>query len=60
MSVILQSVELMGNANKISKEVLGKLQAEIGDRKTSRSENYWEYQRTCPATYQALKVIWSS
>ena len=47
----------MGNANKISKEALAKLQAQIGDRKTSRSENYWEYQRICPETYQALKVI---
>ena len=35
---------------------LKKLQAQIGDRKTSRSENYWEYQRKCPEIYEILKI----
>ena len=51
-----KSVDLLGNNNKVTSETIGKLQAEIGDRKTSRSENYWEYQRKCPQTYDAIKV----
>ena len=51
-----KSVDLLGNNNKVTSETIGKLQAEIGDRKTSRSENYWEYQRKCPETYNAIKV----
>ena len=51
-----KSVDLLGNKNKVTSETIGKLQAEIGDRKTSRSENYWEYQRKCPQTYDAIKV----
>jgi len=55
-----KSVELLGNINKVTRESIGKLQAEIGDRKTSRSENYWEYQRKCPQTYDAIKVYEST
>jgi len=51
-----KSVDLLGNKNKVTSESIGKLQAEIGDRKTSRSENYWEFQRKCPETYDAIKV----
>merc|ERR1712106_216596 len=55
-----KSVDLLGNNNKVTSETIGKLQAEIGDRKTSRSENYWEYQRKCPQTYDAIKVFEST
>eukprot|EP00090_Calanus_glacialis_P012233 TRINITY_DN20713_c0_g1_i4.p1 TRINITY_DN20713_c0_g1~~TRINITY_DN20713_c0_g1_i4.p1 ORF type:complete len:1703 (-),score=467.37 TRINITY_DN20713_c0_g1_i4:343-5451(-) len=55
-----KSVDLLGNKNKVTSETIGKLQAEIGDRKTSRSENYWEYQRKCPQTYDAIKVYEST
>eukprot|EP00092_Neocalanus_flemingeri_P108736 GFUD01139655.1.p1 GENE.GFUD01139655.1~~GFUD01139655.1.p1 ORF type:complete len:1716 (-),score=430.19 GFUD01139655.1:66-5213(-) len=55
-----KSVDLLGNNNKVTSETIGKLQAEIGDRKTSRSENYWEYQRKCPETYDAIKVFEST
>ena len=44
----------------MTSETIGKLQAEIGDRKTSRIENYWEYQRKCPDTYDAIKVFEST
>jgi hypothetical protein len=60
LAVTDKSVELLGNENKITKESIGKLQAQIGDRKTSRSENYWEFQRKCPDTYSALKVYQGS
>ena len=46
---------MLGNENRVTSESIGKLQAEIGDRKTNRSENYWEYQRKCPETYNAIK-----
>jgi alpha-2-macroglobulin len=55
-----KSVELLGNTNKVTRETIGKLQAELGDRKTSRVENYWEYQRRCPHTYNAIKVYEST
>merc|ERR1719233_8880 len=55
-----KSVDLLGNKNKVTSESIGKLQAEIGDRKTSRSENYWEFQRKCPETYDAIKVFEST
>jgi len=55
-----KSVELLGNSNKITKQTVSKLQAQIGDRKTSRSENYWEYQRKCPKTYEVFKVFENS
>jgi len=55
-----KSVDLLGNKNKVTSETIGKLQAEIGDRKTSRSENYWEFQRKCPDTYDAIKVFEST
>ena len=51
-----KSVELLGNTNQVTRKTIGKLQAEIGDRKTSRIENYWEYQRKCPDTYNIIKV----
>ena len=54
--MVFQSVEILGNQNKITREKIGRLQAQIGDRKTSRSENFWEYQRKCPETWRALKV----
>ena len=49
-------MDLLGNVNKITQDTVAKLQAEIGDRKTSRSENYWEYQRKCPKSYEVFKV----
>lgn len=52
----MQSVELLGNNNKITRDTVSKIQAQIGDRKTSRSENYWEYQRKCPKSYEVFKV----
>ena len=55
-----KSVELLVNNNKVTRETIGKLQAEIGDRKTSCIENYWEYQRKCPDTYNAIKVFEST
>ena len=55
-----KSVELLGNPNQVTGASLARLQEEIGDRKTSRSENYWEYQRSCPDTYQAIKVFEST
>ena len=54
--MFLQSVELLGNSNKITRDTVSKIQAQIGDRKTSRSENYWEYQRKCPKSYEVFKV----
>ena len=60
MSATDKSVELFDNNNKVTSETIGKLQAEIGDRKTSRIENYWEYQRKCPDTYDAIKVFESA
>ena len=50
-------MELLGNKNKISGDTISKLQAQIGDRKTSRYENYWEYQRKCPQSYEVIKVF---
>jgi len=55
-----KSVELLGNSNKITKQTVSRLQAQIGDRKTSRSENYWEYERKCPKTYEVFKVFENS
>ena len=54
--MFLQSVELLGNGNKITRDTVSKIQAQIGDRKTSKSENYWEYQRKCPKSYEMFKV----
>jgi hypothetical protein len=53
-----KSVDLLGNTNTVTSQTIGKLQREIGERKTSRSENYWEYQRKCPETYDAIKVFY--
>ena len=49
-------MDLLGNVNRIAQDTVAKLQAEIGDRKTSRSENYWEYQRKWPKSYEVVKV----
>jgi len=55
-----KSVELLGNGNKITRDTVSKIQAQIGDRKTSKSENYWEYQRKCPKSYEMFKVFENS
>ena len=55
-----ESAELLGNNNKVTSETIGKLQAEIGDRKISRIKNYWEYQRNCPDKYDAIKIFEST
>ena len=52
-----KSVELLGNKNKVTSETIGKLQADIGARKTrTKTFGYWVYQRKCPQTYDAIKV----
>ena len=35
---------------------MSKLRAQIGDRKTSRGESFWEYQRKCPDSYDIVRV----
>ena len=57
-----QSVDLLGNENKISKERIGQLQARIGKRKGyGINDGYlgrkWFIQNNCPEAYQFLKVM---
>ena len=55
-----KSVDLLGNKNKVTSETIGKLQADIGKRKTSPSDHNSEFQMKFPQSYKAIQVCFSN
>ena len=54
-----QSVDLLGNKNKISREKLAQLQLRIADRKLRgrNQDGDWYLEQNCPKASEFLKVV---